>query len=54
VLGEVGAAERVAVEVVDGDDLVVVDEATGQRRADEARAAGDQDPLAGERHAGSL
>jgi hypothetical protein len=48
VLGEVGAAERVAVEVVDGDDLVRVDEPPRQRRPDEAGPAGDEDPFAGE------
>ena len=50
----VGARERVAVEVVEGDDLVVVDEPPRERRADEAGAAGDQDPLAAQRHAASL
>ena len=53
VVGEVGAAERVAVEVVDGDDLVVVDEAARERRADESGAAGDEDPLA-LKHAASV
>ena len=47
----VGARERVTVEVVDGDDLVVVDELARERRRDEAGAAGDEDPLALERHA---
>ena len=37
VLGELRAGERVAVEVVDRDDLVVVDEAARERRADETR-----------------
>ena len=46
VLGERRAGERVAVQVVDGDDLVLVDEPAGERRADEAGAAGDEDPLA--------
>jgi hypothetical protein len=50
VVGQFGAAERVAVQVVEGDDLVVVDEPPRERGADEARAAGDQDPLTGERH----
>ena len=50
VVGEVRAAERVAVEVVNGDDLVVVDEAARERGADEARAAGDQELLAAQRH----
>ena len=45
--------ERVAVEVVGRDDLVLVDEPAGERRADEAGAAGDEDPLARE-HAASL
>ena len=36
------AAERVAMEVVDGDDLVVVDEAPRERRPDESRAARDR------------
>ena len=46
VVGEVGARERVAVEVVERDDLVPVDELARERRADEAGAAGDEDPLA--------
>ena len=41
--GELGARERVAVEVVDRDDLVRVDEAGRERRADEPGAAGDQE-----------
>ena len=45
VRGEVGAGQRVAVEVVHRDDLVAVDELAGERRRDEAGAAGDQDPL---------
>ena len=40
------AGERVAVEVVERDDLVAVDELARERRADEAGAAGDEDPLA--------
>ena len=44
-LRELGARERVAVEVVERDDLVRVDEPAGERRADEAGAAGDQDSL---------
>ncbi len=51
-LGEARPAERVAVQIVDGDDLVRVDEPAGERRADEACAARDDDPLAGQRHAG--
>src|SRR5581483_12126805 len=46
VLCEVEARERVAVEVVEGDHLVPLDELAGERRADEAGAAGDEDPLA--------
>ena len=46
------AAERVAVEVVDGDDLVVVDEPPRERRPDESRAAGDDDALSAQSHAG--
>ena len=46
------AAERVAVEVVDRDDLVLVDEAPCERRADEACAAGHDDALARQSHAG--
>ena len=53
-LAEVGARERVAVEVVERDHLVRVDEPAGERRPDEAGAAGDQDPLAAQRHAASL
>ena len=52
VLGEARAAERVAVEVVDGDDLVVVDEPPRERRPDEARAARDDDALSAQGHAG--
>ena len=52
VVGERRAAERVAVEVVDGDDLVVVDEPPRERRADESRAAGDDDALSAQSHAG--
>ena len=44
--------ERVAVEVVERDDVVVVDEPAGERRPDEAGAAGDEDALAAQRHAG--
>ena len=42
----VRARERVAMEVVGGDDLVLVDEAARERRADESGAAGDEDSLA--------
>ncbi len=51
-LGERGAAERVAVEVVDGDDLVLVDEPPRECRPDEARAARDHDALSRQSHAG--
>ena len=53
-LREGGAAQRVAVEVVESDHLVVVDEARRERRADEAGAAGDEDPLALQWHRASL
>ena len=46
------AAEGVAVEVVDRDDLVLVDEAPCERRADEPCAAGHDDALARQSHAG--
>ena len=52
-LGERRARERVAMEVVGRDDLVLVDEAARERRADEAGAAGDEDSLALE-HAASV
>ena len=51
VLGEIGARERVAVQVVERDDVVRVDEAAREGRADEPGAAGDQDPLAAQCHA---
>ncbi len=51
VVGELGAGERVAVEVVDRDDLVALDELARERRRDEAGAAGDQDPFAFEHRA---
>src|SRR5262249_19731593 len=47
-------AERVPVEIVDRDDLVVVDEPAGERRANEARAARDHDALSAQSHAASL
>ena len=34
------------MEVVDGDDLVLLDEPPREGRADEPGAAGDEDPLA--------
>ena len=49
-LGQLGSRERVAVEVVHGDDLVGVDEPRGERRADEPRPAGDEHPLSRQRH----
>ena len=51
VLRELGARQRVPVEVVVGDDLVVVDEPARDRGADEPGPAGDQDPLARQSHA---
>ena len=45
-VAEVCARERVAVEAVVCDDLVPVDELARERRADEAGAAADEDPLA--------
>ncbi len=53
-LGEGRAAERVAVEVVERDDLVLVDEPARERRADEAGAARDDDALSAQSHAASL
>ena len=53
-VGELGPDERVAVEVVERDHGVRVDELARQRRADEAGAAGDEDPLALERHAATV
>ena len=53
VIGERRARKRVAMQVVGRDDLVLVDEAAGKRRADEAGAAGDEDPLA-LKHAASV
>ena len=54
VVAEVGAREGVAMEVVERDHLVVVDEPPRERRADEAGSARDQDPLAAQSHAASL
>ena len=42
------------MEVVGGDDLVLVDEPLGERRADEARTAGDEDAFSAQSHAASL
>jgi hypothetical protein len=47
-------AERVAVQVVQRDDLVRVDEPARKRRADEAGTAGDEDALPLQRHGASL
>ena len=38
--------QRVAMQVVCGDDLVFGDQAARKRRSDESGAAGDEDPLA--------
>ena len=54
VLVEAVPDQRVAVQVVDGDHVVGVDQLARERRRDEAGAAGDEDPLAFERHAASL
>ena len=54
VLGEARPAERVPVQVVDGDDLVRVHEPARERRADEAGSAGDDDSFAAQGHAASL
>ena len=43
VLGEIGAGERVAVQVVEDHDLVLLDEAARERGADEARPARHED-----------
>ena len=53
-LGERGALEGVAMEVVEGDDLVRVDEAPREGRPDEPGTARDHDPFTGQRHAASL
>ena len=44
-VGEIGRRESVAVEIVERDDLVLVDEGACERRRDEARAAGNEDAL---------
>ena len=54
VLAEVGARERVAMQVVEGNHLVGVDEAPCEGRSDEAGSAGDQDLLAAQSHAASV
>ena len=53
-VGELGAGEGVAVEVVDRDDLVLVDELPREGGGDEAGPAGDEDPLALSATASSL
>ena len=45
VVGEIETAQCVAMQVVVRDDRVAIDQLTRQRRADEAGAAGDEDPL---------
>ena len=50
-LGEIRAGERVAVQVVERDDLVRIDQPAGERRSDEARPAGDQHAFAVQGHA---
>ena len=45
VVGEIEPAQCVAVQVVERDDRVAIDQLARQRRADEAGAAGDEDPL---------
>ena len=50
VLGEIGAGQRVAVQVVEHDDLVLGHEPPRERGADEARAAGHQDLLPAQSH----
>jgi hypothetical protein len=46
--------ERVAMQVVERDDAIAVDQLARERRAYETRAAGDEDPLAFERHAATV
>ena len=52
VLCKLAAGHGVSVQVVQGDDLVVLDQATGERRADKARSAGQKDAFARQRHGG--
>src|SRR5205823_1588100 len=54
VLCEVGPRDRVPVQVVERDDLVVVDEPPRERRRDEPGAARHEDALAAQGHAASL
>src|SRR5712671_329407 len=44
-VGQIGRRQRVAVEVVERDDLVLVDELSPEGRRDEAGATGDEDAL---------
>src|SRR5919199_370418 len=53
-LSRTWSTPAIAAQVVERDDLVRVDEPPRERRADEAGAAGDEDPLAGRGHAASL
>ena len=53
-LAEVEPGQRIAMQVVERDDLVLVDEPPRERRPDEPGAAGDDDSLAAQRHAASL
>ena len=48
---EVRELQRVAMQVVVDDDLVVLNQALHQVRADETGAAGDADAFARQRHA---
>ena len=47
---EMRELQRVAVQVVEHHDLVVLDELVDEVRADEAGAAGDEDALVGQSH----
>ena len=50
VLGEVGTSQRVAVQVVEDHELVLLDELPRERRADEARPARHQDLFPAQSH----
>jgi hypothetical protein len=50
VLGQVGAGQRVAVQVVEHDDLVLRHETTREGGTDEARTARHEDLLAAQSH----
>ena len=54
VLGKVGAGERVAVQIVEDHDLVLLDEAPRERRADEACPARHEDLFPAQRHDGGV